>query len=86
MNVFLYFSHDTCPQVSLRRKEENLWITVLRRKKAYPQVFMWIIERTNFAIDFEFILKFERIFERYQVKSLAISRFPKSIKFINRPS
>lgn len=47
---------------------------------------MWIIERANFAIDFEFILKFERIFERYQVKSLAISRFSKSIKFINSPS
>lgn len=47
---------------------------------------MCIIERMNFAIDFEFILKFERIFERYQVKSLAISRFPKSIKFINSPS
>lgn len=47
---------------------------------------MWISERTDFAIDFEFILKFERVFEHYQAKSLAISRFPKSIKFINRPS
>lgn len=82
----MYFCGTTCPQVSLLGKDDNLWKTILRKKKPYPQIFMWISESTDFATDFEFILKFERIFERYQVKSLAISRFPKSIKFINRPS